>query len=911
MALDFVRLRTRLVNKTVHGYLIFNLEVDSRDLMIRGGDFYAIWDDENKQWSTSEKTLIRLLDKELKRLAQEQHLGDDVTLDYAWDSESGTIDRFHKFCQKQARDYFQNLDERLVWSNTEPRRENYASHSLPYPLESGTIDAWDKIVGTLYQPSERKKIEWVIGAIVTGDSARLQKFLVFYGAQGTGKSTIINIIEMLFEGYTASFMAKDLGSANAQFALEAFKNNPLVGIQHDGTLARIEDNTRLNSLVSHEKLLVNAKYSKMYESAFKTFLIMGTNEPVKITNARSGLLRRLIDVEPSGNKLPIREYNRLMKQVKFELGAIAWHCKEVYEEDPEYYDDYVPIRMMGATNDFFNFLISCYPVFKKEDGTTLKAAWESYKTWTDEAKVAYPYPLRIFKEELKDYFETFEETFDSEGGRVKNWYGGFKVDKFKDQLPTDATITKKKRKEPVSDSWIVFEEQHSVFDDICGDCPAQYASEEGTPTRKWDSVRTKLAEVNTHKLHYVKVPLDHIVIDFDIPDEHGNKCLEKNLEAASKFPPTYAELSKSGQGIHLHYFYTGDPEKLCRIYEEHVEVKVFTGLSSLRRMLTKCNNLPIANISSGLPLKGEKAMVNFDGVITEKGLRTTIIRCLNKEIHADTTSNVSMILKVLTDAYNSGIHYDVSDMYNAVLAFASKSTNQADKCLKMVTKMQFRSEEASENHDRHDVPIVFFDCEVFPNLFLVCWKFQGEGKPVNRMVNPSPTDIEELLKYRLIGFNNRDYDNHMLYACLIGYTTEQIHKLSHKIINEKQGKFREAYNLSYTDIFDFSSKKQSLKKFEIELGIHHQELGFDWDKPVPEEMWHLVAEYCDNDVIATEAVFNARQGDFRARQILAELANGTVNDTTNSLAIKFIFGNEKKPQLVYTDLATGEQTYGR
>lgn len=104
----------------------------------------------------------------------------------------------------------------------------------------------------------------------------------------------------------------------------------------------------------------------------------------------------------------------------------------------------------------------------------------------------------------------------------------------------------------------------------------------------------------------MKVPENHIVIDFDISDSSGNKSFEKNLAEASKWPPTYAELSKSGQGIHLHYIYTGDPTQLSRVYDDHVEVKVFTGKSSLRRMLSKCNNLPIATISSGLPLKGEQ-----------------------------------------------------------------------------------------------------------------------------------------------------------------------------------------------------------------------------------------------------------------------------------------------------------------
>lgn len=104
--------------------------------------------------------------------------------------------------------------------------------------------------------------------------------------------------------------------------------------------------------------------------------------------------------------------------------------------------------------------------------------------------------------------------------------------------------------------------------------------------------------------------------------------------------------------------------------------------------------------------------------------------------------------------------------------------------------------------------------------------------------------------------------------------------------------------MSYTDVYDFASagNKKSLKKFEIELGIHHQELGLPWDQPVPEKMWIKVAEYCDNDVLATEAVFNHLSADWTARQILADLAGMTVNDTTNTLTTKIIFGGNRKPQ---------------
>ena len=172
-----------------------------------------------------------------------------------------------------------------------------------------------------------------------------------------------------------------------------------------------------------------------------------------------------------------------------------------------------------------------------------------------------------------------------------------------------------------------------------------------------------------------------------------------------------------------------------------------------------------------------------------------------------------------------------------------------------------------------------------------------------RLINPSPQQIEELTRHRLVGFNCRRYDNHMLYACMMGYTAEEIYNLSQKIINCSKGEsrkylFGEAYNISYTDIYDFASagNKKSLKKLEIEMGIHHQELGLPWDKPVPENLWQKVAEYCDNDVLATEAAWNYLQSDWLAREILADLAGLTVNDTTNTLTTKFIFGNNKNPQ---------------
>lgn len=909
--IDFLKISTRQTkNGLTEVYPTFIIRSPSQHLMIRGGDFYAIWVEEKGLWSTSEQDAVDLIDRELDAYVKENAstLDGGYRVMHMWNADSNMVDKWHKYCQKQMRDSFHMLDEKLIFSNTPTRREDYASKRLPYPLEAGDTSAWDQMMNVLYSPTERHKIEWAIGSIVSGDSRKLQKFMVLYGAAGTGKSTVIGIIEELFQGYTATFDSKALGQSSNAFALEPFKKNPLVAIEHDGDLSRIEDNTRINSLVSHERMSVNEKFAKMYENNFKCFLFVGTNRPVKITDAKSGLLRRLIDVSPTGEKLENKLYFQLREQIRFELGAIAQRCLEVYRENPGAYDEYIPTSMLSASNDFYNFVLDSWLVFHKENETTLKAAWAMYKTYCDEAKVAYPYSLRAFKEELKNYFHEYvEREQTADGTRVRSRYRGFRAERFETETPAEPTTS------PAPT--LGLKEQPSIFDQRFADCPAQYATDAGTPGMRWENVKTTLRSLDTARTHYVRIPENVIVIDFDIPGADGEKDFARNLEEAAKWPPTYAEVSQSGKAIHLHYMYTGDVTRLARLYADHIEIKVFTGGSSLRRRRTLCNDRPIATLTQGLPMKEAKKTVNFDAVQSEKGLRSLIQRNLAKEIHPGTKPSIDFIDKILADAYASGLKYDVSDMKNAITHFAAGSTHHADECLHRVLGMRFKSEERGSGEASSEPPMVFFDVEVFPNLFLVNWKLAGEGKPVVRMINPKPEEIEELMHYRLVGFNCRRYDNHILYARFLGYTNQQLYDLSQRIIGggkRSEAFFGEAYNVSYTDVYDFASaaNKKSLKKFEIELGIHHQELGLPWDKPVPEELWPRVAEYCDNDVLATEAVMRHLSADWTARQILADVAGMTVNDTTNSLTTRIIFDGLRKPQseFLYRDLSQPVQS---
>lgn len=970
--LDFMNIQVKMGKNGTTIKPLFNITVESSDILVKGKTFYGIWDEHHNKWITKFERATKLIDEEIDDFAKKyigEHPNESVHVEYLREDTNGSAIRFANFVKNKS-DCGVTFNNKIIFSDQETKKEDHCTTKAKYAVADGSRENYEKLISTLYAPEERHKLEWLIGAVIAGENLNVQKFGVMYGPPGSGKSTMVEIMYKLFDGYYTTFNSRELAKGDS-FALSSFKKNPLVAIDAEGDLSKIESNTTLNTLTAHDIIKINEKYQAKFDIRPLAIIFICTNSPVKITDSKSGLLRRLIDINPSGDKVPLREYKKLMKAIPFELGSIAYHCREVYLEDPEYYDGYRPTEMFEETNDFYDFVLTYYNEFASEDYTTLKVAWVRYKDYIETCEYSYKMNMKAFKHELKNYFMTFEieSKVINENGvqdHVRSVYKGFKKNLFRNSRDTvkvaakDGDVNKVNNTDTEPDiyeglpDWLHLVNAVGGVDDSAGlagidndfnkmfyQCRAQYASsgENETPKKKWENVTTKLKDILSvpDAVHYVMtqdLEPSLIVIDFDRKDKDGKKSLRLNLEAASAFPRTYAEVSKGGQGLHLHYIYDGDVNELSRLYDDEIEIKVFKGLSALRRRLTLCNNEKIAHINSGLPLKGEKGakMIDPNVVLNEKAIRTAIRRNLAKEYHADTTSSVHFIKKILDDAYASGETYDVRDLRTAVMNFAAKATNQSQHCMELVMQMEFCSkgvQEADLNGEsvRDDIsnaddngedtrPIVFYDIEIFPNLFVVCYKKAGPGGKEScvKMINPTANDVENLISTsRLIGFNNRRYDNHMLYARILGYSNEKLFELSKKLINsddntkDKFHGFTEAYNISYTDVWDFAINKQSLKKWEIELGIHHQELGLPWDKPAPKDRWEEIADYCCNDVVATEATFNHLDADWEARQILADISGGTVNDTTNALTLKLVFGDVKKPKLIYTDLATGEQ----
>ena len=170
-----------------------------------------------------------------------------------------------------------------------------------------------------------------------------------------------------------------------------------------------------------------------------------------------------------------------------------------------------------------------------------------------------------------------------------------------------------------------------------------------------------------------------------------------------------------------------------------------------------------------------------------------------------------------------------------------------------------------------------FDFEVFAfNWILV-------AKPLNGEPLVFCNDNEAVLDFMgegplLCGFNNKNYDNHILKAVLFNMSASEIKQINDFIIAGGNGWDCPLLQNKYTyfnsfDLMDDMQAGLSLKSIEAHLGMNIREssVPFDIDRPLTDDELEEVIEYCKADVDATEKLFRLRENYLKNKVYIGSL----------------------------------------
>lgn len=173
-----------------------------------------------------------------------------------------------------------------------------------------------------------------------------------------------------------------------------------------------------------------------------------------------------------------------------------------------------------------------------------------------------------------------------------------------------------------------------------------------------------------------------------------------------------------------------------------------------------------------------------------------------------------------------------------------------------------------------------FDCEVFKYDWLFVYKEVETG--TYTIIHNDNDAVKAFMTPDVFlgGFNNKNYDNHILKAVLCDADSLMVKEINDFIISGHNGwehHFIQSHRC-YFDSFDLMDDMQqglSLKAIEAHLGIDIEEttVDFNIDRPLTEDELERTIFYCKYDVDATEKLFYLR-GNYLQNKLTLGRAKG-------------------------------------
>lgn len=194
--------------------------------------------------------------------------------------------------------------------------------------------------------------------------------------------------------------------------------------------------------------------------------------------------------------------------------------------------------------------------------------------------------------------------------------------------------------------------------------------------------------------------------------------------------------------------------------------------------------------------------------------------------------------------------------------------------------------------------ILFYDIEVFQeDTIIVFMKEDGTEK----VMHNDFASLEDLVKnHKLIGFNNKNFDNYILSAILKNGTQAEIKYVNDLIIKGNKDICKNI--LEPLDSLDTMQelKNISLKEYMGNIGVDIEEtpIPFTINRPLNKKEAEEVIKYCRHDVLATKKLYKERKESyFKPKKMLVDLIENKnpnmENWNTTTLSAYKLAGNNK------------------
>lgn len=188
--------------------------------------------------------------------------------------------------------------------------------------------------------------------------------------------------------------------------------------------------------------------------------------------------------------------------------------------------------------------------------------------------------------------------------------------------------------------------------------------------------------------------------------------------------------------------------------------------------------------------------------------------------------------------------------------------------------------------------------------------FKDIEKNLLRVFHNDFTGLQEFIKGKtLIGYNNYWYDDHVLHAMLDLKTPAQIKALNDRIIGGEKLRINN-YKFDSLDCFQqIDVGMPGLKKVEGNMGrmILESSISFDIERPLTDEEYLDVLEYCKYDVDMTIEVYKKREKNyFKPKESLVKMLgnDNAAKWNTTTISANLLL---KKPLPKWSDIRVPDE----